>query len=563
MRIAFVYPATEFDKHYHPNALPIGLLYLAAMAEQRLGASVDIFDSRHGPELPSLDRINDYDLIGFTAMSMQANTAVGLARRIREAKYRGPVVFGGPHASVAPDHLKQQSFVSAIFVGEAEETFPQYLAYLGGKPHKLERVWVRSRGDEWAYHAGEGFVRNLDELPFPARTKYGDLSARLRFINMTTTRGCPFNCNYCQPTKRLLFGSKVRRRSVDNVMEEIGDAVRQFAITSFSIDDDTFTYHKQTVLDLCERVKPLGLKWSCQSRSDIDRETLVAMRDAGCEMLYAGIESGSQRVLDMMDKRNTVENNAAFIRLCKEVGMDTWCNMMVGYPGETVRDMDLSLDFVARTQPTRVCVSQVTPFPGTFLWERHRDDVVELDWNDMARHVKRPKFRSMAHLQRVINRYMWLMTREPGRELNFDLVGKSRLSRFLARRFPLMYRILSRRRTACFAGLDAAISIAHSGDLEGAVQALEILHKRYPDETDPCGHLGWLYLSSARPRDAVRCYRKFLSLNPGDAEAHRLLAQALTQTGELNEAKRELETAIRLKPSTETSQALAELERTA
>lgn len=451
MRIAFVYPALQFDKEHHFEALPIGLLHLTSVIEKEYGTCVDIFDSRHRSSLPDLSTVNEYDVIGFTAMSMQINHALRMAQKLKKAGYRGKLVFGGPHASVATDHLKQP-FIDAIFIGEAEDTFLQYLHYIEGKAHQLQRVWIRNGNGEWSGYYGDNFIKNLDTLPFPAREKYGELIKSLGMINLTTTRGCPFQCNYCQPTKQILFGKSVRRRSVDNIMAEIEDAVDRFNINRFSIDDDTFTFNKKVVLDFCERVKALGFKWTCQSRSDIDRETLEKMLSAGCDMIYVGVESGSQRVLNLMNKKNTVEKNAEFIRICNEIGIKTWCNMMVGYPGETREDMERSLEFVKKTKPSRVCVSQVTPFPGTAMWTTNKEDLIERSWDDIARHIQKPKFKSLVANQRLISYYTIVMTKDFGQPLNFDVIESSKILSsmkwilpFLAR-FPRIVRILRKIR---------------------------------------------------------------------------------------------------------------------
>ena len=452
MRIAFVYPALQFDVEHHFEALPIGLLYLTAVVEKEYGTSVDIYDSRYGPALPELSTANQYDVIGFTAMSMQINHALRLARKLKDGGFRGKLVFGGPHASVAPDHLKQQSFIDAIFVGEAECTFPEYLHFLESKPHRLQRVWVRNGNGEWSGHGGNDFIKDLDSLPLPAREKFEERVKSFGMINMTTTRGCPFHCNYCQPTKRILFGKAVRRRSVDSMMAEIEDAIDKFDIHRFSIDDDTFTFNKCVVVDFCERVKPLWLQWTCQSRSDIDRETLERMHEAGCEMIYVGVESGSQRILNLMNKKNTVEKNAEFIKNCNEIGIKTWCNMMVGYPGETREDMEKSLEFIRNAKPERVCVSQVTPFPGTDLWTDNEEDLIDRSWDDIARHIQRPKFKSMAAKQMLISYYTILMTKNFGQPLNYDYMQSSLILSSLKwilpylARFPKIVRVLRKIR---------------------------------------------------------------------------------------------------------------------
>ncbi len=548
MRIAFIYPATEFDHRFHAEALPIGMLYLAASAEKVYGAKVDLYDSRHGGELPDATALAGYDLVGFTSMSMQVTRALSLAQTVRDRGYRGPLVFGGPHASVATEHLKEQPFIDAVFVGEAEDTFLQYLAHLEGKPHKLERVWTRLADRSWEYHGGDCFIRDLDSLPFPAREKYGDLSRRMGFINMTTTRGCPFECNYCQPTKKLLFGQKVRRRSVGNIVAEITDAVGRFGIHRFSIDDDTFTFHKKTVLELCEQVRPLGLAWSCQSRSDIDRETLAAMRDSGCDMIFVGAESGSQRMLDLMDKRNKVENNAAFIRACNELGIQTWCNIMVGYPGETRRDMEMSLDFVAAARPSRVCVSQVTPFPGTHLWDRHRDDVVHTDWDSVARHVRRAKFHSMAPMQNTVELYIELMNKELEMPMGVDLLGPSPLKQFLGRRSLAAFKLFTRKWGDYLPALHGALADARAGRTGEAVRTLDSLSRRFPRMAAPLGNLGWICLTTGRPAQAADAYRRLVDLEPNNAEAHYLWGRALAETADTAGAERAWREALRIDP---------------
>jgi radical SAM superfamily enzyme YgiQ (UPF0313 family) len=429
----------QFDKEHHFKSLPIGLLYLTSVIEKNYGPIVDIFDSRFGPALPDLSKINRYDVIGFTAMSMQINHALRMAQQLKNDGYRGKLVFGGPHASVATGHLKKQPFIDAIFIGEAEDTFLQYLLFLERKSHRLHRTWIRNAEGEWSGYSGEDFIKDLDTIPFPAREKYERL-VPLRSINITTTRGCPFQCNYCQPTKRILFGKSVRRRSVDNIIQEIEDALNRFNITYFSIDDDTFTFDKSVVLDFCEKVGMFDLNWSCQSRSDIDKETLKKMYEAGCNLILVGVESGSQRVLNLMNKKNTVEKNAEFIKACNEIGIKTWCNMMVGYPGETIDDMKKSLNFVRKMKPSRVGVNQVTPFPGTYLWNNHRDDLFTKSWDDIARHIQKPKFKSMADKQWFISYYTILMTKHLDQPLLFDIIRSSKLLSAMSGFLPYLFR---------------------------------------------------------------------------------------------------------------------------
>ena len=295
MRVALIYPATDFDLQFHRDSLSNGLMSLAASVETDPTRQVNIFDRRHTLPLPPAEDYDRYDVIGFTAMSMQVLHAIALVQELRRRGYRGRIVFGGPHATVACEHLKTVPEIDAIFLGEGEESFPAYLSHLEGRESRLGRLWMRDAGGCWQYPGDLDFVDDLDRLPWPARHKFAQVLRKKKFINVLTARGCPYNCNFCQPSKRILFGKRVRRRSPANIFAEIQQALREYGITAFSIDDDTFTFDERALKEFCDLVAPLGLLWSCQSRSDISKETLIAMKGAGCWLVFVGVESGSQR----------------------------------------------------------------------------------------------------------------------------------------------------------------------------------------------------------------------------------------------------------------------------
>ena len=548
MRIALIYPATRVDKRVSADSLPMGILYLAAALEKNLGIQVDVYDARHGPDFPAPAILSDYDAMGFSVMTMQARHALSLTRKARRHGYKGPILFGGPHASVAPEHLMAQTFINAVFIGEAEETLPEYLRYLQGKKHQLQRVWIRTSDGDWKYHLGDRFIKDLDVLPFPAREKYDGFMRKTTHVNLSTGRGCPFQCHYCQPTKDILFGKRVRRRTPANVVSELNDVIQKYGVTDFTIDDDTFTFHKRTVLEFCEVAGPLGLNWHCQSRTDIDRETLEAMKDAGCKTVIIGVESGSQRMLDIMNKKNTVEKNELFIRNCHELGIKTWCNMMVGYPGETEEDMKMSLEFVRRTQPTGTNVNQVTPFPGTYLWEKHKDDIIHPNWNHIARHVHRAKFKSLASRQTLIKCYITLMNKRWEQPVSADLVRFPPFLWYLCRRVPYLLRILVHREHARQASLQKGIELARAGKIDQGINRLKKLTRPYSTRAYALGNIGWLYLSTGRPRQAIIMYERLLSLQPQNPELRYLLARAYRETGEKEEAVKQIKECLALDP---------------
>lgn len=406
MIIALVYPATEFDMEFHREALPNGLLSIASVVEKNQERSVDLFDPRHlGKALPEKEDINKYSVIGFTAMSMQMNHCLKLIRKVREMGFSGKLVIGGPHASVSPDTFKNFDGIDAVFIGEAEITFPLFLDWLSGGNEIPQNTWVKNNDGRWDIVEGQPYVEDLDTLPLPARDKLANRIKELKWINIFSARGCPYNCKFCQPSKRILFGRKIRKRTPESLVAEIKMAINSYGITSFSIDDDTFTFDRKAVERFCELIEPLNLQWACQTRSDVKAETLKKMRQAGCWLVFVGAESGSQKVLNLMGKNNSVENNLQFIHDCNKHGIRTWCNIILGYPGETEEDMKLTLEFVRKAKATRVCVSQATPFPGTYLVQDNPSDVVSLNYDDMGRHVTTVKFHSMEASQKTIERY--------------------------------------------------------------------------------------------------------------------------------------------------------------
>lgn len=556
MKIALIYPAEKVDKKVLPDCLPMGILYLAAVAEKIYGASVDIYDGRQGEPYPSPSKLNDYDLIGFTSLTMQITHALRIGSEFKKRKYAGKIIFGGPHASVVPDHLIKQSCVDAVFIGESELSFIEYLKYLEGKPHNIERVWIREK--DWKFYKGTSFIDNLDSLPFPLREKYGDLPSRIEFVNMTTSRGCPFQCNYCQPTKEILFGKKVRRRSIQNIIDEIQDVIKKYKIKKFSIDDDTFTFLKSYVMEFCDAVKPLNLKWICQSRTDIDRETLITMKNSGCELMIVGAESGSQRMLDLMNKRNTVEKNKEFLKVCNEIGIDTWCNMMVGYPGETEEDMKMSLKFLRETNPTLTNVSQVTPFPGTYLWEKNKDDIIFKEWGDVARHVHKSKFKSLSKKQLMIKNYITLMNKRYKQPISADLVDVSSFPGNLIWKIPYLLRIIVHKEHQLRILLEKYLTEARKGSINSAIKKLKLLSLlcfKYT-RAEIYGHIGWLYFHRDFFSQAGRFYKKFLKIYPYDIDVRLKLAETYIKTKKISHAIKELKKCLEISPNYEPANQL-------
>lgn len=401
MKVVLVNPTTGWKAFQH--ILPLGIAYLAAVLE-KAGTEVEIIDFRFTNREPVEDCIPlDADVIGFSALTFQFPFALEVCKSLRRKGYKGSLVFGGAHASAVPLDLIGHEEIDAVFVGEAEESFLLYLDYLKGKEKKenLVRTYL-STPDGIFQGKKNSWIASLDSLPFPAR-HFFPMSTIMegdeRRVNIVGTRGCPYKCNYCQPLKETLFGKKIRRRSVENILAEVKHCKDKYDITNFGIVDDTFTFNRKYVAEFCNRLieSQINVSWGCQTRSDICSNVLELMKKSGCEALWIGIESGSQTVLDRMNKGTSVAKNKEFLKTCKALGITTLVNMMVGYPGETEEDLKKSVAFIEETNPDQVAVSQVTPFPGTHIYMS--DDVIKQDYAQVARHVFAEKFKSISYLQ--------------------------------------------------------------------------------------------------------------------------------------------------------------------
>jgi len=198
-----------------------------------------------------------------------------------------------------------------------------------------------------------------------------------------TSRGCPFNCTFCASS--LLFGKRFRGRSPKNVVDEIEQVVSEYNPESIEFSDDEFTLDRKRVAGICDEIRRRGLSviWACSSRVDvISRELLRKMRAAGCFFIYYGVESGSQRILNLMRKGITMEQVIDAIRWTKEVGIETLASYIIGFPGETEEDIEETIALAKKLNTDYAQFSLATPYPGTELYSSAKEKGLLLteDW---------------------------------------------------------------------------------------------------------------------------------------------------------------------------------------
>ncbi|MFH0732120.1 MAG: radical SAM protein [Candidatus Omnitrophota bacterium] len=368
----------------------LGLGYLAAVL--RKGNSVNILhcikESFNFNKFRKYLNESNFDLIGMQMMSYDLLPAKTHIDIIRNSKCKNSIiVVGGPHPSGDPkgtlNYLQGADFA---FKGEAEIGLNRFAELAKGKNLKEDRlegisglVWRKDNGV--AINEVE-YIDDLDSIPFPAwdiikpqeypPAPHGAFFKSLPAAPIIITRGCPFICTFC--AGKCITGNKVRKRSANNVMEEIKYLIKDFGIYEFMIEDENFTLHKNLVLEFCEALikNNLSIGWSCPSgvRLDtLDLEMIKMMEKSGCHSLSVGIEFGSQRMLDFTKKNITLDKIKEKITLIRKTSIKITGFFMMGMPMETEQDMKRTAVFSRELDIDRAQFNNFMPLPGSALYE--------------------------------------------------------------------------------------------------------------------------------------------------------------------------------------------------
>ncbi|MBC7287627.1 MAG: cobalamin B12-binding domain-containing protein, partial [Armatimonadetes bacterium] len=286
MKILLVFPRFR----YPSGDPPMGVAYLAAVL-RREGVHVEIFDAtwvkRPAARLRQLIADNGYDMIGISTLTSMMRGAAEIARVAKELSPRSLVVMGGPHATVEPASTIALPGVDAVAVGEAELSILE-LVRAGLNPEGVPGFWFKG-GGEVVQGPPAPLLEDLDWLPLPA----WDLLDMRRYISLwyqldavryglkgtsiMASRGCPYDCTYCQPTLRKIFGPRIRRRSAESLIAEMIELRDRYRLDGLMWLDDTFLIDRAWMHDFCSKVidARVGLIWGCNVRADrVDEETL-------------------------------------------------------------------------------------------------------------------------------------------------------------------------------------------------------------------------------------------------------------------------------------------------
>jgi radical SAM superfamily enzyme YgiQ (UPF0313 family) len=314
---------------------------------------------------------NDPDLIGFTTLTMGMSSVIYVSK-ILKRETATPIILGGSHPTVKPELSLRETGADVIVIGEGERTIVELApALLEGSKLNEVRGIAYIENSECFINERRERIKNLDQIPFPARhlLRRSDYKSEA-FGYIISSRGCPYNCLFC--ASRTIWGRQPTFRSVENVLDEIEHVCSTYGTRQFRFADDMFTLNRDRVLRFCRRLRERGLEilFRATSRTDtVDREVLYALRSAGCNRISFGVESGSQRILDLIGKRTTVEKSREAIKLSKEAGLNTIATFIVGHPTETLDDIQATIDLIDDIHPSRTTMNLMTVLPGTALWK--------------------------------------------------------------------------------------------------------------------------------------------------------------------------------------------------
>ena len=363
---------------------PLGLLYLSSHLKAR-GLDVSVFDSTFQTYTDFQERLAR-DRPAVVGLYCNLMTKRNVLRMMGDARRAGAtVVLGGPEP---PAYAEQylQAGADVVVVGEGEVTLEELLARLLALPRTRDLAGVAGL----VYRAEDGslvrtpprpLLKDLDAQPLPDREAV-DLQKYLQAwrgrhgfgsLSLLTARGCPYTCRWCS---RSVFGETHRRRSPESVADEVEQIVERYRPDRLWYVDDVFTIHHGFLLKYAEVMARRGrrIPFECISRADrINEAAADALARLGCARLWIGSESGSQRVLDAMDRRVTVEQVQRATRLLRARGIEVGMFIMLGYPGEEESDLRATVDHLKRTAPDVFLTTVAYPIKGTPYYDDVED----------------------------------------------------------------------------------------------------------------------------------------------------------------------------------------------
>ncbi len=386
--------------------VPLGLAYIASYLEKK-GYFPQILDCmayyeniekikdedyRIGlSEKDIIKKIKEFspDIVGIACgYTIHENDSISIAELVKKNS-KALVVFGGAHTSANPTLVLRNKNVDIAVIGEGEITFSKIVENFNNK-NKIEKIngiaFRNKKGIK--INPQSEYIKNLDELPFPARhllpmEKYlkhpqnAIANMRAPTTEIITSRGCPFNCIFC--SIHTVWGKKWRARSAKNVVDEFEELYIKYGIREFRFFDDNLSWDKKRMIEICDEIikRKLDIKWDTPNGvaiATLNEEVLSKMKKAGYYKIVMGIESGSEKTLRFMRKPVSLEHARKTIEICNRLGIWTWSTFVIGFPDETKEEIQKTIDFAKNSGLNFATFYIAQPYPGTDLCEIYKKE---------------------------------------------------------------------------------------------------------------------------------------------------------------------------------------------
>ena len=374
---------------------PLGILYISAYLKEH-GIDNNIFDttfsSKNELKKYLVDERPDYIAIYVNLMTkinvLDIIKYIKSTDSIKNAK----IILGGPEVRYNATDLLELG-ADFVVIGEGEETTLELINRLEMKNRNdfknINGIGFKDDNGKIIFNAERSLISDIDTLPFPNRSgidvrKYQEAWKKhhnLDAISVSTMRGCPYTCRWCS---RAVYGLTYRRRSPEKVVEELQKIKDEYNPDTIWFVDDVFTISHKWLSGFNEELKKnnLRIKYECITRADrMNEDVIKTMKESGCFRVWIGAESGSQRIIDAMDRRVKVEQVREMIQLAKKHGIETGTFIMLGYPGETEKDIEETISHLKKSNPDLFTITVAYPIRGTELFEEIEANQLNVfDW---------------------------------------------------------------------------------------------------------------------------------------------------------------------------------------
>lgn len=378
----------EVEKKIMRPYPPLGILYISAFLEQK-NVPHTVFDTTFSSENQWFKHVEEEgpDLIAFYVNLM---TKVKILRLIKKIKLnqsfsKTQIVLGGPDITYNTENYLAAG-ADYLIIGEGEQSLHDLIKGLSNKtPLKNIDGLVFKEGKEMIKNPSRSKIKDIDELPIPNRhlfpiEKYLETWKQAHgqsALNISTQRGCPYTCKWCSTA---VYGQSYRRRSPKKVVEELALLKEQYNPDTFWFVDDVFTVSHKWIRGFAEELKKanLTIKFECITRAErLNDEMIQLLKESGCIRIWIGAESGSQKIIDAMDRRVDIELVKQQLITVKKAGIQTGTFIMVGYPGETYEDILETTTYLEDSLPDQFTITKSYPIKGTSLYTEIEDRITK------------------------------------------------------------------------------------------------------------------------------------------------------------------------------------------